>query len=236
MALFRTENEDKLQNYGKYREDHVVIANEWDENSGLARYLDPVWEKRYRDEARLIADICEAKGYRKILELGSGPGQLGQFVLELNPKFSYSYIDKPAAEIEFKRRNFKGEFFVKDLLNSFDTSGLDSDYDLIVANDFLEHISNPSDVMHKSRKITKNNSGFFISVPNWRMGHTFIYRGLFDFDNWVYFCKIHGWDVESVDGSNLKCKMSPKLSSEEMLPDDLINSWNWYFNCSKKQE
>lgn len=236
MALYRTKEEDKFHNYGKYREQHIVIPNEWDENNGLTRYMDPVWERRYKDEAELIVSVCESMGYKKILELGSGPGQLGQFVLDLRPNFSYTYVDKPAAEIEFKKRNFKGKFFVKDLLNSFDLSGLDSDYDLIVANDFLEHIANPSDVLHKTRQITKDNAGFIISVPNWRMGHTFIYRGLFDFDNWVYFCKVHGWEVKSVDGSELRCGTTPKLSSEETLPDDLVDSWNWYFYCTKVQD
>lgn len=233
MALYRTSEEDKFQNFGKPRNQHVLIPNEWDENNGLSRYTDPVWENRYKSEARFICDVCETKGYKKILELGSGPGRLGQFVLDLHPEFSYTYVDKPAAEIEFKKRNFKGKFFVKDLFNSFDTSGLDSDYDLVVANDFLEHIANPSDVLYKTRSITKKDSGFIISVPNWRMGHSFIYRGLFDFDNWVYFCKVHGWDVISVDGSELRCANLPRLSSEETLPEDMINCWNWYFYCNK---
>jgi SAM-dependent methyltransferase len=126
-------------------------------------------------------------------------------------------VDKPAAASEFNKKKFKGSFFVKDLMNSFYTTGLDVDYDLIVANDFLEHIANPSDVLNKARNITKNKAGFLVSVPNWRMGHQFIYRGLFDFDNWVYFCKIHGWNVESVDGSDLRCQRIPKTATEELL-------------------
>ena len=100
MSLFRTKDEEQFQNFGLRREKHIIIANEWEENNGLERYLDPAWEKRYRVEASLITDICVSNGYSKILELGSGPGQLGQFILNSNPSFSYTFIDKPAAKIE----------------------------------------------------------------------------------------------------------------------------------------
>jgi 2-polyprenyl-3-methyl-5-hydroxy-6-metoxy-1,4-benzoquinol methylase len=233
MALFRTDEEDKVRNFGSFRQQHILIPNEWDSNNGQTRDLESTWEGRYRHEAGLIHGICQANGYAKILELGSGPGRLGQFVQELNPYISYSYIDKIEAKKEFEKRGFRGTFHVKDMMNGLDVSGLDTDYDFVVANDFLEHVANPSDIVFKIRSVTKDNAGFFASVPNWRMGHGFIYRGLFDFDNWVYFCRVHGWNVETVDGSHLKCEPLPKLSSEDLLPDDLITSWNWYFNSKK---
>lgn len=118
-------------------------------------------------------------------------------------------------------------------MHSFDISGLDNDYDMIIANDFLEHIANPSHVLYQTRNITKDKAGFFISVPNWRMNHEFIYRGLFDYDNFIYFCKIHGWEPESVYSSPLKCDYKNKLSSEETLPEEMVDSWNWYIYTKK---
>ena len=150
------------------------------------------------------------------------------------PELNYSFIDKATSKAIFKKRNFKGNnFFVKDLMHSFDISELDTDYDLIIANDFLEHIANPSHVLYQAREITKDTASFYISVPNWRMNHEFIYRGLFDYDNFIYFCKIHGWEPESVAGSPLKCAHRPKESSEQELPDSLLTSWNWYFHTKK---
>lgn len=235
MALYRTETEESFKTFGDYKIT-VTHPDEWDENTGLDRIDDPSWLARYKYEAVLINSICTKNNYTKILELGSGPGVLGQFVLDYNPSIQYTYVDKYAAKIAFNKRQYKGTFHVKDLMDIFDTSELDSDYDMVIANDFLEHIANPSDVMTKCWNITKNNSCFFISVPNWRMGHHFIYRGLFDYDNFLYFCGVHGFDPVSVYGSNLQCPYHPKLSSEETMPDELITSWNWYFETKKITE
>jgi hypothetical protein len=65
------------------------------------------------------------------------------------------------------------------------------------------------------------------------MNHEFIYRGLFDYDNFIYFCKIHGWEPESVYPSLLKCEYKNKLSSEETLPEEMVDSWNWYIYTKK---
>jgi 2-polyprenyl-3-methyl-5-hydroxy-6-metoxy-1,4-benzoquinol methylase len=187
----------------------------------------------YEYEAHLINTLCKEKNYKKILEIGPGPGVLSQIILKNDPELDYTLIDKIHAKNIFENRNYKGNFIVRDLMDSFDITGLDTDYDLIIANDFLEHISNPSDVLYKAGLITKEKSGFFISVPNWRMGHNFIYRGLFDYDNFFYFCHSHGWDPIAICNSNLTCQYHPKLSSEKNMPDHLIQSWNWYFYTEK---
>jgi len=229
MALYRTQYESNFKMYGNRRETNVLIPNEWDENNGQERIDDPSWVQRYEFEAKLIINVCKENNYTKILELGSGPGVLGQFILKDNPNINYSFVDKLTAKQVFESRNYEGTFHTKDLMNNFDITNLDNDYDLIIANDFLEHIANPSDVLYKCRSLTKENSCFFISVPNWRMGHDFIYRGLFDFDNFIYFCVSHGWEPESVAPSPLNCPYYPKESSEQTMPDELIQSWNWYF-------
>ena len=233
MAIYRTKTEADFKNYGVFRESHITVPNEWDSDNGQDRIDDPTWIERYKYEASIINTLCEEKGYTKVLELGSGPGVLGQHVMDLNPNVQYSFVDKPAAKEVFSTRSYRGNFFVKDLMNSFDITDLDTDYDLVIANDFLEHIANPSDVLYKARQLTKDSSSFFISVPNWRMGHDFIYRGLFDYDNFVYFCIVHGWQPESIAGSPLKCTPFTRQSSEEALPDELIQSWNWYFYTRK---
>ena len=235
MAIYRTKDEADFKTYGTHREDHVTIPEEWGENNGSDRVDDPSWMQRYEYEASLIGGIISDNGYKKILEIGSGPGVLGQLVQKNHPTVEYHFIDKPNAEAQFVRREHKGSFFVKDLMNEFDIAELHTDYDMVVTNDFLEHIANPSDVLYKCREITKPDSTLFVSVPNWRMGHTFIYRGLFDYDNYLYFSMVHGWNPESVAGSPLKCAALPRQSSEDMLSDELLNSWNWYF-VSKKAE
>jgi 2-polyprenyl-3-methyl-5-hydroxy-6-metoxy-1,4-benzoquinol methylase len=233
MALVRTQEEHAYKNYGKYRDQHVTIPDEWDENNGQSRIDDEDWIRRYEYEANIIYSVCKENNYSKILEIGSGPGVLGQIIQNMDSSLTYDFIDKHAAKKVFDDRKYKGRFYVKDLMNSFDISDLDTDYDIVVTNDFLEHIANPSDVLYKVRNITKTKSSLFVSVPNWRMGHQFIYRGLFDYDNYIYFSQIHGFEPSAVFPSPLKCPAYPRLSSEETMPEELLTSWNWYFSCNK---
>ena len=233
MAVYRTQGDINFKNFGKSAIEEVSPL-EWADELETSRIDEESWIERYKYEAAAILEVIRENTYTKVLELGSGPGMLSQYILAEEPELNYSFVDKATSKAIFEKRNFKGnKFFVKDLMHSFDISELDTDYDLIIANDFLEHIANPSHVMYQAREITKDNSSFYISVPNWRMNHEFIYRGLFDYDNFVYFSKIHGWEPESVSGSPLQCPASPRESSEQQLPDSLITSWNWYFHTKK---
>ena len=229
-SFYRGIHDHEVKNYGKHRKD-VVGEEEWAGEDD--RTEDPAWMNRYEHECRIILDICKQRNYKKIIELGPGPGILGNMLCEKNKEIEHTYIDKKWAKYQFEKRKLKGNFVVKDLMNEFDISDIDKDYDLIIANDFLEHIANPSDVLYKAGLITKEKSGFFISVPNWRMGHNFIYRGLFDYDNFFYFCHSHGWNPIAIINSNLICPYQPKLSSEKNMPDEFIQSWNWYFYTEK---
>jgi SAM-dependent methyltransferase len=143
-------------------------------------------------------------------------------------------IDKPNGKKVFDERNYIGNFLISDLNTIFDISILNENkFDFIISNDFLEHIQNPSSVLHGVYNILNNSGKFFVSVPNWRMGHEFIYRGLFDFDNFIYFASIHGFKLEGMYQSELKCNPLPKLNSEQYLPDVMLNCWNWYLIFSK---
>lgn len=233
MAIYRTQGDQAFKNFGKNAIE-IVSPLEWADEVEKSRIDEESWIRRYEYEAELIAGSIRENNYTKVLELGSGPGMLAQCILKILPDLDYSFVDKDTSKTIFEKRGFKGnKFYVKDLMHSFDISELDQDYDFIIANDFLEHIANPSHVMYQARNITKENAGFFISVPNWRMNHEFIYRGLFDYDNFMYFCITHGWQPEGVAGSPLKCQYYPKESSEESMSDELIQSWNWYIITKK---
>jgi hypothetical protein len=65
------------------------------------------------------------------------------------------------------------------------------------------------------------------------MGHTFVYRGLFDYDNFIYFMYTHGFEISGIWDSPLKCSFSPKETSESEMDDRLITSWNWYMLFNK---
>jgi len=218
----------------------TLHENEWDEDS-IGRMDEDGWKNRYNYEAALINHIIkavESPAINSILELGPGPGLLSQIVLGDHPNITYHLIDKKFAKKYFDDHNFKGEMFVKDLSIDFNTDGLLESYDLVITNDFLEHVLNPSIILQRIRSLMHDDSRYLISNPNWRMGHQYVYRGLFDFDNFMYMLRTHGFEPTNAGGSHiwgspLVTAHHPKLDSERTLPDNMITSWNHYLLMKK---
>lgn len=232
MKLFRTQNVEPLVDM---RDLDTYHSHEWTEGSDLERIDEQAWKERYAYEAQIISQvISQSSDIKTVLEIGSGPGVLSQEILKLHPDLDYHLIDKPLAKKAFNDRKFKGTFFVKDLAEQFDIAGLRESYDLVIMNDFLEHVTNPHIILKTVYKLTHPNSAFFISNPNWRMGHPFIYRGTFDFDNFVYMLHFHCFDLLGFYGSILKTPYFPRLDSETMLPDENLTDWNHYFIFKKR--
>lgn len=231
MGLFRIKH-NKFEEIFNTDEFDTMHSYEWENeatNKGVNRLKEPGWESRYEYEALLINNIIKENSHIKnVLELGSGPGVLSQKILKENPNLNYHLVDKPFAQQYFKDNNFKGTFFVKDLSNSFDTTDLLDEYDLVITNDFLEHVLNPSTIVQNIYNLTNKNSIYFISNPNWRMSHQWVYRGLFDFDNFIYFLYTHKFELEGFYGSPLKTPNLPRINSESLLPDDNLTDWNHY--------
>ena len=225
MGLFRVThtNFEQIFSMKDFDTEH---SNEWED---AGRLQESAWQQRYDYEASLIREtISQNPHIKRVLEIGSGPGVLSQKILESNPELEYHLVDKPFAEKYFKEHNFKGKFFVKELSSGFDTTGLYDKYDLVIANDFLEHVYNPHIIIKTIYELTNKDSIFFISNPNWRMSHQYVYRGLFDFDNFIYLLYTHHWEMEGFYGSQLKTPNYPKLSSETLLPDENLTDWNHY--------
>ena len=225
MGLFRVTHTDFEQGFSMNDFD-TEHANEWE---GTGRLQEAAWQERYNYEAAIIVELLKQNPHIKnVLEIGSGPGILSQKILEQSPDLNYHLIDKPFAKKYFVENNFKGTFFVKDLCNGFDNEGLLDSYDLVITNDFLEHVYNPHAIVKAVYELTNKDSIFFISNPNWRMSHQFIYRGLFDFDNFIYLLYTHHFDLVGFYGSQLKTPPYPRISSETLLPEENLTDWNHY--------
>lgn len=225
MGLFRVThtNFEEVFSMEQFDTDH---SNEWEQTG---RLQEEAWQLRYEYEASILNMLIENNPHiKKVLELGSGPGVLSQKIVDKHPDLIYHLVDKKFAKKYFDDNGYKGEFFVKDLSNGFDTSGLLEQYDLVITNDFLEHVYNPHDIIKKVYELTNKDSIFFISNPNWRMSHQYVYRGLFDFDNFIYLLYTHHWEMLGFWGSNLKTPYYPKRDSETLLPEDNITDWNHY--------
>jgi 2-polyprenyl-3-methyl-5-hydroxy-6-metoxy-1,4-benzoquinol methylase len=225
MGLFRIQHNNFEQTFNSTEFD-TAHANEWED---AGRLQEAAWQQRYDYEASLIAEVIQHNPHIKnVLEIGSGPGILSQKILESFPDLNYHLVDKPFAKKYFNESKFKGTFFVKDLSSSFETEGLLSEYDLVISNDFLEHVFNPHIIIETIRNLTNKDSVWFISNPNWRMAHQYVYRGLFDFDNFVYLLYTHMFQLEGFYGSQSKTPNYPRISSETLLPDEHLTDWNHY--------
>jgi len=226
MAIFRVKHNDFEHSFNADTID-TLQPNEWEDSSRLA---EQGWDNRYDYEAQMLRGVIAECKAKTILEIGSGPGVLSQKVQKLLPEpVSYDLVDKLFAKKYFEDNKFVGRFFVKDISIDLDWDGLMAAYDLIICNDTLEHLLAPSNVVKKIRGLMHHDSVFFVSVPNWRMAHQFLYRGLWDYDNFIYFMYIHGFEMESVYPSCLMTPDYPKTDTEETMPDELRRSWNWYF-------
>lgn len=235
MSIFRVKHVNFEERFNVYTDADTLDPNEWADSS---RLKEQGWESRYAYEAEVILDTIKnhPTPIKTILEVGSGPGVLSQKIQAgLSHAVTYHLVDKPYAEKYFKDNNFKGEFFVKDISLDLDKTGLLPTYDFIICNDTLEHLLAPSNVVRRFYELTTDNSLVFISVPNWRMAHQFVYRGLWDYDNFIYLMYTHKFDVVNVYPSILQTPPYPKLSSESEMPDELLQSWNWYFVVKKRK-
>ena len=205
----------------------ILSDDEWKTDSSISRIFQDSWKQRYEYESDILMEIISDYGVKRILELGPGPGVLCNMILNKTNIDEYHLVDIEAAAIANTSQNLGGIFHVRDLNDSLNLK-LESKIDLVVANDFLEHIQNPAKIILESKELLKQDGLFFVSVPNWRMGHAWIYRGLFDWDNFIHFMWQHGFKMEGYIESILKCEPKAKLDSESSMPDEMIDSWNFY--------
>tara|TARA_Y100000593_G_C4316758_1_gene341350 strand:- start:3403 stop:4119 length:717 start_codon:yes stop_codon:yes gene_type:complete len=231
MAFIRVKHCNFEEVYNAFKGD-TYTENEWDSDE---RVDDPTWVARYKYEANIINNHIDKYDCKTILEVGSGPGTLCQSIFDLrDDNLTYHMLDKKYAKISHTKRKYPGELFINDLNDGIDTEPLlDDGYDLIICNDILEHLANPTQIVQQLYHLNSGKGKMFVSIPNWRMAHQMTYRGLWDYDNFLYFMAIHGYEGLSVEGSLLKTPYYKKLDSEDLLADDLLQSWNWYFMFDK---
>ena len=231
MAIIRIKHLNFEETFKVPEGADTLNTQEWFEED-TNRVKEAGWNSRYDYEAQLIASLASDK-LSTVLEIGAGPGVLNEKIQNIlsqqGYELKYDLVDKPFAKEAFTKAERKGIFFVKDISNGLDVTGLRPEYNLIIANDVLEHLFNPSEIVQKIHSLLSKEGTLFVSVPNWRMGHQFIYRGLFDYDNFLYFMKIHKFTPNSVYPSPLQTPDYPKLDSEETMDEELRRSWNWYF-------
>jgi 2-polyprenyl-3-methyl-5-hydroxy-6-metoxy-1,4-benzoquinol methylase len=227
-VVFRTKDESNCEILKK----GILSDDEWMSLDSIARLDQKIWDDRYEEECGILSQIISENNVKHILEVGSGPGILCNKILKVHKNVVYNLIDIDAAKKVNLERKLGGNFFTTDLNNGIDVK-LKNKVDLFIANDFLEHIQSPAKVILDAKEMMNDDALAFISVPNWRMGHAWIYRGLFDWDNFIHFMWQHGFSFLHYTPSHIKCPYSKKLDSESTMPDEMINSWNFYLTFKR---
>ena len=118
MATIRTNGELDVTFFKNEQFKHQFDNdNEWvDEQTNLnlgeveCRIDIPSWQDRYEYESNILNEIINENKFNKIIELGSGPGALGQKIMEKSENLDYTFIDQPGAKKIFEDRNHKGTF------------------------------------------------------------------------------------------------------------------------------
>jgi 2-polyprenyl-3-methyl-5-hydroxy-6-metoxy-1,4-benzoquinol methylase len=133
----------------------------------------------YSGERREVLDLIPNTP-KNVLELGCGDGVFGS-ILKQNYKCHVTGIDMHENSIIKAREKIDVAYNAS--IEDFDFFQLDK-YDLIVANDLLEHLRDPWRVVKILRE-NLNDSGYFVaSIPNIR--YYKIFKGLFLKGRWDY--------------------------------------------------
>ena len=117
---------------------------------------------------------------KNVLELGCGEGTFGKL---LKQKFNCEVTGIDISERAIIQAKKNIDCVYKANIDKFDFSQLGK-FDLIVANDCLEHLLNPWEVVENLKDNLTENGYFISSIPNIR--HYYILNDLFKKGTWNY--------------------------------------------------
>lgn len=102
---------------------------------------------------------------KSVLELGCGEGVYGA---ELKKRFGCRVVGIEASEPVAREAAKRLDRVLVADLNTMDFSGLEEKFDLVVANDVLEHLSDPWAVVARIKPQISEGGRFIASIPNMR--------------------------------------------------------------------
>ena len=126
-------------------------ADHWKKHYTASRYY-PLWA--------IIADRLRPNCPQRVLDIGCGPGQVAELLRDIGIS-DYLGIDFSKARIEAARKVCpEFEFLCADIFN--DKVLEESNYDCVLAMEFLEHVENDVEVLNRTRPGTT----ILATVPN----------------------------------------------------------------------
>ena len=119
-------------------------------------------ERGRREQARIILSrIGRFKSHGKLLDIGCGPGF---FLHEARLRgWEVSGIDLSLWAKEYTKEHFGVDIFQGTLEAA---RFPDRTFDVIVLNDFIEHVTDPKGVLKEIRRVLKNDGVIYLSTPD----------------------------------------------------------------------
>ena len=135
-------------------------------------YYDEVYRhsKKYKSNAidsiyipvwKTISDVINRRAYKSILDLGCGPGQFADYILQHHPQITYTGVDFSNVAVQTARKRCPNATFIEKNLLSSDFS-LKWDSEAIFLLEVLEHIENDIALLEK----IPSKKEVICSVPN----------------------------------------------------------------------
>ncbi|MFZ0735692.1 MAG: class I SAM-dependent methyltransferase [Candidatus Acidiferrales bacterium] len=131
---------------------------------------------------------------RKILEAGCGDGALLRLLSERG--IESMGVDASSSGIDRCK-----ELGLRAQCLDVSSDGLPfqtDEFDLVISLETFEHLMNPFYALQEVRRVLAPSGHFICSVPNPRIGHPFLYPGLFEYRNFRAFLEQSGFSIVRV--------------------------------------
>lgn len=144
-------SETDISGYNRYYNYALKIKNQ----KNPLKYL------AYKEETYFpIYKYLNDKKKLEILEIGSGYGYTTYAMIKAGHNVTGVDISKNA--VNFANTNLGNQY----ICSQIEEFASDKKYDLIVATELLEHLSDPEILIKKSKSLLKNNGTLLITTPN----------------------------------------------------------------------
>lgn len=130
---------------------------------------------------------------QRVLEIGCGDGGCIQLLRHGNDVVG---IDASESGVEECRARS-----IPVILGDVSTESLPFEshvFDIVISLETFEHLTNPQHAIDEVTRVLKQDGVFICSIPNPRIGHPYLYPGLFEFGNFQRFLAQNGFAVRRV--------------------------------------
>ena len=183
------------------------LYNKYESENPLVKVI---VKKFFSDLESIILPVKET--IKSAFEIGCGEGYVTGYINQMGVPITGA--DVSSRIIKIARKNHPGINFL--VLSIYDLHTIPIPYDLVVANEVLEHLSNPDGAIEEIKKITRKY--ILISVPNepyFRIANILRLKYLKDAGNtpghvnhwskrsFQFFLSIHGLKIKKIKCSTL---------------------------------